>query len=308
MRGSQYKSSITCCYLYIITQHGYPPPAADTIGHLKQMKEQGFSSVELEGIREGHLMEVYEQRVEIKQAMDALGLEIPYFCAVLPGLGSVDETERKANLALFRKGCEVASLLGSRGILDNAPLPPYQFAADIPVVRHYEEDVVLSAGLSKELNWKKYWNDLVLTYREACDIAGEYKLSYQMHPAAGVLSATTDAFLYFAQAVDRPNLRFNFDTANQFFLKDNLTLSLVRLADYIDYIHISDNRGQHVEHLVPGDGSINWTQFFETLVTIGFKGHYGIDVGGDESHVADIHAAYQRTAEWLEKNISDYKL
>jgi sugar phosphate isomerase/epimerase len=308
MLSNRYKRSITCCYLYIITQHGYPPPAADTIGYLRQMKAMGFTSVELEGIREEHLMEVYHQRTEIKKTIDELELEVPYFCAVLPGLGSVDQEERKANLELFRKGCETASLLGSKGILDNAPLPPYQFAADIPVVRHYEEDVVLSAGLPRELDWKKYWDGLVNTYREACDIAREYDLTYQMHPAAGVLSATTDAFLYFAQAVDRPNLRFNLDTANQFFLKDNLTLSLIRLADYIDYIHLSDNRGQHVEHLVPGDGSINWAQFFETLVTIGFKGHYGIDVGGDESSIDDIHAAYQQTAKWLEKNIADYKL
>jgi sugar phosphate isomerase/epimerase len=308
MLSNRYKRSITCCYLYIITQHGYPPPAADTIEYLRQMKAMGFTSVELEGIREEHLMEVYHQRTEIKKTIDELELEVPYFCAVLPGLGSVDQAERKANLKLFRKGCGIASLLGSKGILDNAPLPPYRFAADIPVVRHYDEDVVLSAGLPKELDWKKYWNELVDTYREACDIASEYALTYQMHPAAGVLSATTDAFLYFAQAVDRPNLRFNLDTANQFFLKDNLTLSLIRLADYIDYIHLSDNRGQHVEHLVPGDGSINWPQFFETLTAIGFKGHYGIDVGGDESSIDDIHIAYQRTAQWLEKNMADYKL
>lgn len=308
MSVNQYRNSITCCYLYIITQHGYPPPAADTVQHLSQMKEMGFASVELEGIREEHLMEVYNQRFEIKKNIDGLGLKVPYFCAVLPGLGSTVEAERKSNLVLFRKGCEIASLLGSHGILDNAPLPPYQFPEDIPVVRHYEEDVILSAGIPKELNWIEYWNDLVETYREACDIAKEYGLTYQMHPAAGVLSATTDAFLYFAQAVDRSNLRFNLDTANQFFLKDNLTLSLLRLADHIDYIHLSDNRGKHVEHLVPGDGVIDWDQFFQMLARIGFKGHYGIDVGGDESNVSDIHKAYQQTAQWLEQKLEEYKL
>ncbi len=29
------------------------------------------------------------------------------------------------------------------GVLDNAPLPPYQFPAGIPVVRHYDEEVLL---------------------------------------------------------------------------------------------------------------------------------------------------------------------
>lgn len=303
-----YQESITCCYLYVITQYGYPPPAAHTIRYLRQMRDLGFTSVELEGIRGEHLMEMYNQRNTIKQALADLSLKVPYYCAVLPGLGSADASERKANLALFRKGCETAALFGSLGILDNAPLPPYRFAANIPVVRHYDEDIILSAGLPKELNWNEYWKGLVDTYREACDIAASYNLTYQLHPAAGVLSATTDAFLYFAQAVDRKNLRFNLDTANQFFLKDNIVLSLLRLSDHIDYIHLSDNRGAHVEHLVPGEGAIHWDVFFQTLAQAGFKGHIGIDVGGDESDVGDIDEAYTKSAVWLRDKMTAYQL
>lgn len=308
MSQKKYTESITCCYLYIISQYGYPPPAAGTTGYLQQMHDMGFASVELEGIREEHVLEMHAQRHAIKEKIDQLSLKVPYYCAVLPGLGSADAEERKANLRLFRKGCETAVAFGSLGILDNAPLPPYQFPADIPVVRHYEEEVVLSAGLPVDLDWKNYWKGLTDTYREACDIAAGFGLTYQMHPAAGVLSATTDAFLYFAQAVDRKNLRFNLDTANQFFLKDNLVLSLLRLADHIDYIHLSDNRGAHVEHIVPGDGSIRWDLFFDTLSKIKFKGHIGIDVGGDESDIGNIDTAYARSASWLSEKIKTYQL
>src|SRR5690606_24954413 len=135
----------------------------------------------------------------------------------------------------------------------------------------YHEDVILAAKFPDNLNWKTYWQAMADTYREACDIASKYYLTYQMHPALGVLSATTDAFLHFHDAVGRDNLRFNFDTANQYFLKDNLQLSLRRLADHIDYIHISDNGGKRVEHLAIGDGIIRWDEFFETIDHIGFK-------------------------------------
>lgn len=301
MQPHTFKENLVCCYLYIITQYGYPPPAQQTIQHLRQMKDLGFRSVELEGIREEHLLDIYGQRKAIRDAIDEFELKVPYFCAVLPGLGSADAAERKANLSLFRKGCEVAELFNAHGILDNAPLPPYQFPEDIPVVRHYEEEVLMAAGFPKTLKWKEYWKGLTHTYREACDIAAGFGLTYQMHPCAGVLSANTDAFLFFADAVNRPNLRFNLDTANQFFLKDNLMLSLLRLEEHIDYIHLSDNRGHKVEHLVPGDGVINWDAFFQALSSIGFKGHYGIDVGGAESGVGDIHEAYIRSAKWLEE-------
>ena len=82
--------NIVCCYLYIITQYGYPPPAEQTKQYLQQMKQLGFTSVELEGIREDHLLNIYEQRRSIRETIDTLELKVPYFCAVLPGLGSAD--------------------------------------------------------------------------------------------------------------------------------------------------------------------------------------------------------------------------
>ena len=294
-----YNEQITCAYLYIITKYGYPPPAENTIDYLKQMKELGFKSIELEGIREKHLLDMYSRRFDIHQNLEQLNLTVPYFCVVLPGLASADKKERNKNITLFEIGCKIAQLIGAKGVLDNAPLPPYQFPDDTPVVRHYDEDVLLNAHLPQNFNWKNYWPELIETFRNACDIAASYNLTFQMHPCLGSLSSTCDAFLYFYDAVGRDNLRFNFDTANQYMLKDNLILSLYRLADHIDYIHLSDNRGLKVEHLTPGQGTINWDLFFETLDKISFKGHIGLDIGGAESGIDDIENAYKTAAEWL---------
>jgi sugar phosphate isomerase/epimerase len=239
-------------------------------------------------------------RHHIKDKAQELQLRIPYFCIVLPGLSALDESTRNANLELFAKGCEVAHALGAMGVLDNAPLPPYLFPGDIPVVRHYGETELANAYLPKDLNWNKYWDILTQTYAQACDIAAEKGLSYQMHPCLGVLSASADAFINFYKNVGRDNLRFNLDTANQYYMKENLILALTRLIDHIDYIHISDNRGSKVEHLVPGMGNIHWDIFFETLHQLGFNGDLGLDIGGDESGVEDIDQAYVKSAEWLE--------
>jgi hypothetical protein len=59
---------------------------------------------------------------------------------------------------------------------------------------------------------------------------------------------------------------------------------------------------------VPGDGIICWDAFFQALADIQFQGHYGIDVGGAESKVGNIHTAYTQTAQWLQKRISDNQL
>ncbi len=291
--------AIVCSFLYVITKYGYPPPPEKTTKYLAEMKALGFQSVELEGIRRAHLLAVYDRRAEIAARAEQLDLQVPYFCVVLPGLASAEPQERRENLALFRQGCEVAALLGARGVLDNAPLPPYVFPDDIPIVRHFDEEILQAGALPRELAWPAYWQELVATYRAACDIAAEFGLTYQLHPCLGVLAATTEGFLYFRDAVGRDNLRFTLDTANQFLLKDNLTLSLRRLAGAIDYIHLSDNRGTTTEHLPPEAGAINWDLFFETLDFIGFDGQIGLDVGGAESAVADLDLAYQQTAAWL---------
>jgi len=295
---------LVCCYLYPITKYGYPPPAKDTLKHIEEMHNLGFSTIELEGIREQHLTEVFDFRYKIKDKLDELQIKVPYFCAVLPGISSHDIDERNKNISLFKKGCETAAHFGAKGLLDNAPLPPYQFPSEIPVTRHYDEDVIMKACFPDNLDWPDYWNNLIDTFRQLCDIAGEYGLTYQIHPSVGVLSPTTEGFLYFYQAVGRDNLKFTLDTANQFLMKDNLALALIRLKDHLDYIHISDNRGIKLEHLGLGDGNIRWDDFFQTLKRINYNGYLGLDIGGDESGVKDLDETYRRAIGWVESRWS----
>lgn len=297
-----YSEKIVCAFLYIISKYGYPPDAENTVKYLHEMKDLGFTSVELEGIREYHLSKIYELKESIAESIKQLDLKVSYFCTVLPALSLLDKNIKQKQLDLYIKGCEVAKLFGANGVLDNAPLPPYKFPDDIPIVRHYDEETIGAAYLPHDLNWNEYWDNLIDTYRTLCDIAKDYGLTYQVHPALGLLASTTDSFLYFHDAVKRDNLRFNMDTSNQFIVKDNLALALRRLKDHVDYIHVSDNRGIRPEHIELGKGAIRWDIFFETLDLINYKGEIGIDIGGSESNVSDLNQAYQNSAEWLEKN------
>lgn len=301
----KFHKDIVACYLYTITKHGYPPDAAGALLHLDEFSRLGFASIELEGIRKEHLEGMYHQRHELREKADALQLEVPVFCIVLPGLCSPDRKERDKNLERFQKGCELARVLGSSTVLDNGPLPPWQFPGDIPVARHYDEEVLAAATIPAQLDWELYWEGLAETFREACDLAATEGLNFQLHPCYGALVNSSDAFLLFSEAVKRDNLRFNLDTANLYYMKDNLNLSLLRLRDHIDYIHISDNGGSKVEHLAVGEGSIRWDEFFEMLDRIGYKGRFGIDVGGAESEVSDLDKAYRDAAIWLTEHWFD---
>ncbi|MDX9923249.1 MAG: sugar phosphate isomerase/epimerase [Ignavibacteriaceae bacterium] len=298
----KFNTKIVCTYLYSITKYGYPPPAEDTLKYIEEMTSLGFSNIELEGIREEHIKKVYDLRYKIRTSLDDNGLTLPYFCVVLPGLSSSEQKEREKNIGIFKLGCETAAICGAKGVLDNSPIPPYIFPKDIPVVRHYEEESLQSASLPDNFEWKEYYEMLVSTFRNLCDIASNYDLNYQLHPASGVLINTADSFLHFYNSVGRENLRFNFDTANLFAIKENLPLSLYKLKGHIDYIHFSDNSGNKVEHLEAGKGKINWNIFFAALKAINYEGYIGLDIGGDESGVKNLDDAYINSAQFLENN------
>ncbi|MFT3824655.1 MAG: sugar phosphate isomerase/epimerase [Chitinophagaceae bacterium] len=297
---------ITCAYLFTITKYGYPPDVQHTLRHIDEMADMGFVSIELEGIGETNIRFLSAHTSQVTDKLAQRNCHVPVFCVVLPGLGATDADTRNKSLELFRLGCKTARAFGAEGVLDNGPLLPLVYPPGMPVMRHYSsENLQLPAGF----NWDKYHNDLVQTFRTACNIAAEYDLKYHLHPCEGSLVTTTDSFINFSHAVGCDNLMFNLDTANQFFMKDNLELSILRLIKQVSYIHISDNSGIRVEHTIPGNGKINWNNFFSTLQKAGFTGKLAIDVGGAEtSTIKDIEDAYHRSAVWLSQQINSYLL
>ena len=306
MNNFRYHTKITCAYLYTISKYGYPPDIFQTELHIKEMAEQGFRSIELEGIGRQNIEYLYKHKAEVADVLNKYGCTLPVLCIVLPQLSAVDKGKHGEGLELFEMGCALAHYLGAPAVLDNGPLLNLSSVADAPIKRHYSEEQLSKGGLPKGFEWDVYWQDLVETYKKACDAAMKYNLAYHLHPCEGSLVTGTDSFLHFAAAVGSSNLMFNLDTANQYYFRDNLALSVLRLADKISYIHVSDNSGTRVEHLVPGDGNINWDLFFHALQKIGYKGGFAIDVGGDETGIPDIEAAYLRSATWLEEKLNQY--
>ncbi|CAN5778550.1 hypothetical protein BH11BAC3_BH11BAC3_36440 [soil metagenome] len=304
----QYSHKITCAYLYPITKYGYPPDIRNTVKHIEEMTAMGFTSIELEAIGEENIDYLYRHYSVIAQKLLSCNCKVPVLCVVLPQLGSVDASKRLKSLELFEKGCKVAVGIGANAVLDNGPLLPMEYPVNAPIQRHYTEENLSQIGLPGNFSWDKYWHDLISTFHRACTIAEKYNLAYHLHPCEGSLITGTESFLNFSASVNSENLLFNLDTANQFYFKDNLPLSLLRLSKKINYIHISDNMGHRVEHLVPGDGKINWDNFFSALRDIKFKGNFALDIGGAETGIANIREAYIRSADWLGKKLESYSL
>lgn len=71
--------------------------------------------------------------------------------------------------------------------------------------------------------------------------------------------------------VDSPHFGWCFDTghANRCGLRQT---ELLGLQNPPLSLHVQDNHGKHDEHLLPGDGTIDWKEFLDTLHAIGYRG------------------------------------
>lgn len=88
--------------------------------------------------------------------------------------------------------------------------------------------------------------------------------------------------------VDSPHFGWCYDTghANRFGIRPS---ALVGLENAPLSLHVQDNHGNHDEHLLPGDGTIDWKEFLDTLHAVGYKGdlvleahHQSIDASDDQ--------------------------
>lgn len=301
-------SRITCAFLYTITKYGYPPQSEGMTGYIREMAALGFKSIEIEGIGNDGISTLYKNKESIRQVIADADVDLPIFCTVLPKLASVSEDLAARDMESFEMGCETAAFLGAHGVLDNGPLVPYAFPKDMPIHRHYAPEVISKVSLPEDFSWHEYQARLIAIMQRACDIAAKFGLDYYMHPCLGSQTDTTDAYLLLKKEVGRGNLKFCYDTSNLYYMHENMALGLMKLAAEIDYIHISDSFGTKIEHQPIGNGDLNWELFFEILKKINYQGQLAIDVGGDESHVADIEAAYLTTARFLQEKLAAYEI
>lgn len=301
---------ISCAFLYSISKYGYPPQPDNMVHYIKEMADLGFKTIEIEGIGEEGINVLYTLRHQIKEALQEYDLDLPVFCTVLPKLCSPNAILSDEAMESFRKGCELSAFLGAKAVLDNGPLIPYNFPKNMPIHRHYSEDVVNKVGFPIGFKWNKYHESLISTMRRACGIAAEYGQDYYLHPCVGSLTDTTNSYLLLADELKCPNLKFVFDTSNLHYMRENLVLDILRLGKQLDYIHISDSFGTRIEHqpLADGKGDIEWDLLFKALKDINFKGYFAIDVGGDESKVDNIDEAYVKTADFIQQKIEENEI
>lgn len=270
---------IGLCWLYAISKYGYPPSLGDTFRVIKEMADLGFRYIELEGVREENLREIYDNRKELKKSCDALGLIVHNFCPILPDLVNLEEAGRNRAKDLFKLGIEVANFFGCETIQTDSFAPPLRFIGERPYKEMVDFGLQFKVEISPDFKWADQWRVLVESFKFCAEEARKAGLRFCLEPRVGEMICTTDGILRLMDWVGDDNLGAVFDTGHLNAQKEILPLSIEKLGKRIFYAHLSDNDGKVNEHLGLGKGNIDFEEILRGLIKHDFRGVIGLDIG-----------------------------
>ena len=291
---------ISCCWMYAITKYGYPPGIDDSFRALEDMAHLGFSSVEMEGVREENMIAVHRHRHAFKKRADELGLRFVNFCPVLPEVIDMDRDTHRRGLELFDKAIETAVELESEMIQLDSFTPPLKFVGEAPYKEAMRYGLQFHVEVDPDFSWPEFWDHFIKTVSTCNARAKSAGLKMTIEPRVGETVSNTDALLRVFDAVGDENLGAVLDTAHLYAQKEILPLSIEKLGRRIYYVHVADNDGKTNEHLALGEGTIDWEGVVSALRKHGFDGYIALDMG----QVPDPDRDYVASKAFLEQLIA----
>jgi sugar phosphate isomerase/epimerase len=271
---------IVCCWMFAINKYGFPPSVEHTLQAIQEMSDLEFKYIELEGVGFDNLQAVIDHREQIKAALQTAKIKLANFAMVLPEMISSDDQIAERAMQLFEKGAETAVYLGTPRVWIDSYFPPLDLKTGKAMTQEIGFGQVYQVHIPAGFNWPVFWERYVATIKRANQIAKAKHLELLIEPRMGEITSNTDSLLRLMDAVGDENLGVIFDTAHLHAQKELLPLSVEKLGKRIRYIHVSDNDSRMNDHLMPGDGNIDWEEIFLALKRQGFEdGYYATDLG-----------------------------
>jgi sugar phosphate isomerase/epimerase len=110
-------------------------------------------------------------------------------------------------------------------------------------------------------------------------IAEENNIKILVEPEPSLLIENSSQFLQLMKTICSDNIKLNFDIGHFYCVKEDPSETILKLIDYIEHFHLADISNDRVHnHLIPGMGSINFEQVFDTIKNIGYKGFVTVEL------------------------------
>ncbi len=118
---------------------------------------------------------------------------------------------------------------------------------------------------SREVVDGSFTYSLIATF-ESAEVSRSLVLRALAGAGLDVFEDEPDNLVLLAKEMNSPNFGLCFDTGHfNLFARPSLTEWLRAIKSYILLLHIHDNNTQADEHIVPGDGTFDFSAFFREL-------------------------------------------
>src|SRR5262249_53780386 len=116
-----------------------------------------------------------------------------------------------------------------------------------------------------------------------------------VEPEPELLIEKAEQFEEFMRHIDSPAVGLNFDVGHAYCVKDDPATTIPRVAKYIRHFHLEDIAATRVhQHLIPGDGAIDFASALKAIRDIGYTGWVTIEL---YPYIADPDEAARRALE-----------
>ncbi len=189
------------------------------------------------------------------------------------------------------RGAGIEPLTAASGVklCDEASLANYVGALD--ALKEFEIPILFTSASGEE-----DFDTAMDLLRDLAEKAAarEVVISLETHPP---YCENADGMLATMEAVDHPNLRVNFDTANIFFYNEGLESAdeLERVIDYVASVHLKDTMGGFKSGKFPvlGEGVVDFERIFNTLGEADFTGPLTLELEGEFIRDMDVMERHQ---------------
>lgn len=285
---------VGCAFLYNITRFGFPPTFDDSVRALYEIKELGYHSAELEVDIDENLEDYIRKEQIMKSALKELDMQVSGVIGVVQQGFSTDDTTADKALEKFKTLCGFISRIGTKYAIICTYMP-----AEIKLVKGteiYRGSPPLQLELPKDFKWSQFWANAVKRFKKMAEVAKEHGLDLIIENRVGDFASTSEGLLNLLQQSGMDNVGLLLDIAHMNATKEHLEIAISKCANYIKYVHLSDNDGTSSKHNAFGNGNIDFKRVLKSLKHIGFNGYINVDVGG----VSDPKLAYLESRKSLE--------
>ncbi|MGO9646077.1 MAG: sugar phosphate isomerase/epimerase family protein [Candidatus Bathyarchaeia archaeon] len=137
-------------------------------------------------------------------------------------------------------------------------------------------------GISEQDSWEWLLDELA----DCTDYAKRHKKIIGLEPEPGMVISSSDQADRMMREIGSNSIRLLIDIGHLHVTKEDIPRTVMKMKDKLVHVHIHDNDSTEDQHLVTGEGNINFKPIIEALQKISYSGYLSAEVKQGEGDSA----------------------